>query len=92
MVGGVLARTSALRVDLGVSGTAVTSGSRTRPSHSCGGWVCDLGVVGSSSIFGLVRGSGSFPVVLPTLVLVSRMHLVERYRGFGHFLSTSSSS
>ena len=56
MVGGALARASALRVGLGVGGAAVASGSRARPSHSCDGWVCDLGAVGASSIFGLVRG------------------------------------
>ena len=60
----------------------------------CGwdGWVCGLGVVGDSSIFGLVRGAGAFPVVLPTLVLVSRMQLARLHRGFGHFLSAASSS
>ncbi len=42
-----------------------TSGSHGRPSHSC-----DVGV---SLIFGLVRGSGTFSVVFPTFVLVSRM-------------------
>ena len=68
MVGGVLARASAICVSLGVGGAAVASGSRARPSHSCGGWVCDLGAVDASSIFGLVRGTGSFAAVLPTLV------------------------
>ncbi len=92
MVGGVLARASALRVGLGVGGAAVASGSRARPSHSRDGWVCDLGAVGASSIFGLVRGAGAFAAVLPTLVLVSRMQLAQRYRGFGHFLSAASSS
>ena len=44
----------------------------------CGrdGWVCCLGAVGTSPIFGLVRGAGTFVVVLPTFVLVSRMQLV----------------
>jgi hypothetical protein len=92
MVGGVLTRTSTLRVGLGVGGSTVASGSRARPSHSCGGWVCDLGAVGVSSIFGLVRGSGVFAAVLPTLVLVSRFQLAQRYRGFAHFLSAASSS
>ena len=46
----------------------------TRPSHLCDVWVGDLGVVGVSSIFGLIRGSGAFAAVLPTFVLVSRMH------------------
>ena len=73
MVGGALARALAFRVGLGVGGAAVASGSRARPSHSCGGWVCGLGAVGASSIFGLVCGAGAFAAVLPTLVLVSRM-------------------
>jgi hypothetical protein len=51
-----------------------------------------VGAVDVSSIFGLVRGTGSFTVVLPTLVLVSRMKLAPRYRGFGHFVSAESSS
>ena len=55
MVGGALARVSAFRVGLGVGGAVVASGSRAPPSHSCGGWVCDLGAVGASLIFGLVR-------------------------------------
>jgi hypothetical protein len=59
---------------------------------ACGGWLCDLGAVGASSIFGLVRGAGSFAAVLPTLVLVSRIQLAQRYRDFGHFLSATSSS
>ena len=92
MVGDVLTRASGLRVGLGVGGSTVASGSRARPSHSCGGWVCGLGVVGASSIFGLVHGVGSFAAVLPTLFLVSRMQLAQRYRGFGHFLSAASSS
>jgi hypothetical protein len=75
-VGGTLTRDSALSVVLGVGGTVVTSESRVRPSHSCDGCVCDLGVVGDSSIFGLIRGSGAFVVVFPTFVLVSRIHLV----------------
>jgi hypothetical protein len=51
-------------------------------------WVC--GVV--SSIFGLVRGSGSFASVFPTFVLVSRIHLAQQYRDNGHFRSVVSSS
>ena len=58
MVGVVLPRVSTFRVDLGVSGSAVVSGSSAHPSYSCGGWVCDLGVVVSSLIFGLIRGKG----------------------------------
>jgi hypothetical protein len=92
MVGDVLTRASALSVGLGVGGAAVASGSLTPPSHSCDGWVCDMGVVGVSSIFGLVRGGGSFTAVVPTLVLVSRMQLAQRYRDFGHYLSAASSS
>ncbi len=49
-------RVSVFRVGLGVGGAAVGSGSRARPSHSCDGWVCDLGGVGALLIFGLVRG------------------------------------
>ena len=43
--------------------------------------MCDLGAVGVSSIFGLVRGTGAFVEVLPTFVLVSRIQLAQRYRG-----------
>ena len=68
------------------------TGSRARPSHSCGGWVCDLGAVGASSIFGLVRGSGAFAAVLPSFDLVSRMSFAQHHRGFGHFFSAASSS
>jgi hypothetical protein len=64
-----------LCVGLGVGGVAVASGSRTRPSYSCDGWVCDLGAVGDSPIFGLIRRDGAFVAVLPTFVLVSRMKL-----------------
>jgi hypothetical protein len=73
MVSGALARAAALRVGLGVGGAAIASGLRARPSHSCDGWVGDLGAVCASSIFGLVRGAGAFAAVLPTFVLVSRM-------------------
>jgi hypothetical protein len=48
------------------------------------GWGCGLGAVGASSIFGLVRGTGSFTVVLPTFVLVSRMKLSQQYRDNDH--------
>jgi hypothetical protein len=75
-----------------VGGTAVTSGSRARPSHSCDGWVCDLGVVVTTLIFGLVRGTGAFSVVLPTFVLVSRMQFAKRYRGNVTSFSVASSS
>ncbi len=91
MVDGVLERASTLRVGLGVGGKTVVSRSRTRPSHSCDGWVGDLGAVGASSIFGLIRGVGAFAAVLPTFVLVSRMQLAQQYRGNDHFLSAASS-
>ena len=78
MVGDALSRASSFRVGLGVGGAAVVSGSCAHPSHSCGGWVCDLGVVDDSLIFGLVCGSGSFTPVLPTFVLVSRMQFTQR--------------
>jgi hypothetical protein len=55
------------------------------------GWVGGLGAVGTSPIFGLVRRVGAFSVVLPTFVLVSRMHLAQQYRGNDHFLSAVSS-
>ncbi len=54
--------------------------------------MCGLGVVGTSPIFGLVRRTGSFAVVLPTFVIVSRMVVVEKYRDHDHFLITVSSS
>jgi hypothetical protein len=37
------------------------------------GWVCGLGVVGVSSMCGLVRRTGTFTPVFSTFVLVSRM-------------------
>jgi len=81
MVGGALARASDFRVGLGVGGATVVSGSRASPSHSCDGWVCYLGAVGASLTFGVIRGAGAFDVVLPTFVLVSGIHLAQRYRG-----------
>jgi hypothetical protein len=48
-----LSMASALRVGLCVGRALTASGSRTRPSHSCDGWVCDFGVVGDLWIFGL---------------------------------------
>ena len=75
MVGGALTRASALRVVLGVGRALITSGSHTRPSHSCDGWVCDLGVVGVPLIFGLTRGAGAFPGGLLTFDLVSGFQL-----------------
>ena len=66
----------ALRVGLGVGGVAIASGSRARPTHLCDRWVCDLGTVGDSSVFGWVRGVG----------------VAQQFRGNGHFLSVVSSS
>ena len=60
LVDGALTRASGLSVDLGVGRSLIVSGSRTRPSHSCDGWVGDLGVVGVPLIFGLARGAGAF--------------------------------
>ncbi len=48
---------------------------------------CDLGVVGVSSIFGWVRGTGTFASVLPTFVLVSRIQLTKKYRANDYFLN-----
>jgi hypothetical protein len=51
-----------------------------------------LGEVGVSLLFGLVRGPGAFVVVVPTFVLVSRIHLAQRYRGnVTSFITVSSS-
>ncbi len=77
MVGVVLTRTSALRVGLGVGRALIASGSRTRPSHSCDGWMCDLGVVGAPLIFGLSRGAGVFDGRLLTFALVSGFQLAQ---------------
>ena len=54
--------------------------------------MCDVGAVGASSIFGLVRGAGAFAAVLPTCSLVSRMQLAQRYRGNATSFSAASSS
>ena len=52
MVGGALARASAFRVGLGVSGATIVSGSYVRPSHS---WISCLLTsslsIGISSLF-----------------------------------------
>jgi hypothetical protein len=59
------------------------------------GWdtgVCGLGAVSTSLAFGLVRGAGAFPVLLPSFALVSRMPFAQHNRGFGHFFSAASSS
>ncbi len=75
-----------MRVDLGVGRSLIESGSHTRPSHSCDGWVCDLGVVGVPLIFGLSRGTGAFTGGPLTFVLVSGFHLAQNYCGKCHFL------
>ena len=54
--------------------------------------MCDLGVVGASLIFGLVRGAGAFDAVLPTYVLVSRIQFAQRYRDNATSFITVSSS
>ena len=81
MVGDTLTRTSTFRFDLGVGGGFITSGFRTRPSHSCDGWVCDLGALDASSIFGLVRRSGSFTGGLLTFPSVSEIQIAQHNRG-----------
>jgi len=92
MVGGALARASAFRVGLGVGGAVIAPGLRACPSRSCDGWVCGLGAVGASLVFGLVRGAGAFAAVLPSFALVSRMPFAQHNHGFGHFFSATSSS
>jgi hypothetical protein len=92
MVDGALVRTSDFRVGLGVGGTVIAPGLRDCPSHSCDGWVCGLGVVDVSLVFGLVRGSGVFSTVIPSFVLVSRIPFVQRYRVNTTSFSTTSSS
>ena len=89
MVGGALARASALRIGLGVGRVLIASGSRTRPSHSCDGWVCDLGVVGAPLIFGLARGAGAFAWGLLTFALVSGLQLAQHNCGKCHFFSAA---
>jgi hypothetical protein len=56
------------------------------------GWVCGLGVVGVSLAFGLVRGAGTFAVVLPSFALVSKMPFAQRYRGNATSFRAASSS
>jgi hypothetical protein len=70
-------------------GRFIVSGSHTRPSHSCDGWMCDLGVVGVPLIFGLARGPGVFAGRLLTFVLVSGFQLAQNYCGKYHFFNTS---
>jgi hypothetical protein len=50
------------------------------------GWVCGLGAVGVSSIFGLVRRTGTFTGGMLTFSLVSGLQLAQHWRpreGFG---------
>jgi hypothetical protein len=54
----------------------------------CDGWVCGLGVVGASLVFGLVRGAGAFDSVLPSFALVSGIPFAQHNRDFGHFFTT----
>ena len=82
-------RASVLRVVLGVGRALIASGSRTRPSHSCDGWVCDLGVVGAPLIFGLARGAGAFAGGLLTFALVSGLQLAQHNCGKCHFFSAA---
>ncbi len=91
-VGDTLTRVSTFRVGLGVAGAVIAPGLHTCPSRSCDGWVCGLGAVVASLVFGLVRGSGSFAAVLPSFALVSRMPFAQHNHGFGHFFSATYSS
>jgi hypothetical protein len=91
-VGGALARVSAFRVGLGVAGTVIAPGFLACPSRSCDGWVCGLGVVDTSLVFGLVRGTGAFAAVLPSFALFSRMPFAQHNHGFGNFFSATYSS
>ena len=77
MVGVTLTRASVLCVGFGVGRVIIVSGSHTRPSHSCDGWVCDLGVVGVPLIFGLTRGSGTFVGGMLTFALVSGFQIAQ---------------
>jgi hypothetical protein len=92
MVGGALTRASSFRVGLGVGGAVIAPGLGACPSRSCDGWVCGLGEVVVSLVFGLVRGSGAFAAVLPSFALVSRMPFARHNHGFGHFFRATSSS
>ena len=89
MVDGSLTRASALCVDLGVGRTLITSGSCTHPSHSCDGWVCDLGVVGVPLIFGLARRTGVFDGGLLTFTFVSGFQVTQRNCTTHHFFRTA---
>jgi hypothetical protein len=50
------------------------------------------GVDGRGMSFGLVRGAGTFTVVLPSFALVSRMPFAQHNHGFDHSFSAMSSS
>jgi hypothetical protein len=84
-------RASAFRVGLGVGGAVIAPGLRACSSRSCDGWVCGLGAVGASLVFGLVRGAGAFAPVLPSFVLVSNMSFAQHNRGFTTSFSATSS-
>jgi hypothetical protein len=92
MVDGALVRLSAFRVGLGVGGAVIVPGLRACPSRSCDGWVCGLGVVGASLVFGLTRGTGAFAEVLPSFALVSRMPFTQHNHDFGHIFRGTTSS
>jgi hypothetical protein len=70
MVGCALRSASAFRVRFGVGGAVIDPGLRACPLRLCDGWVCGLGAVGASLVFGLVRGAGAFAAVLPLFALV----------------------
>ena len=55
-------------------------------------WVCGLGEVVTSLVFGLVRGSRAFATVLPSFALVSRIPFAQHNHDFGHFFNATSSS
>ncbi len=80
------------RVGLGVGGAVIAPGLRACPSHLCDGWVCGLGAVDASLVFGLVRGTGDFAAVLPSFVLLSKMPFAQHSRGFATSFSAASSS
>ena len=78
-----------MRVGLGVGRAFIASGSHTHPSHSCNGWVGDLGVVGDPLIFGLPRRTGAFAGGLLTFALVPGFQLAQHNRGKCHFFSAA---
>ena len=79
-------------VGLGVGWAVIDHGWLACPSHSCDGWVCGLGAVVVSLVFGLVRGTGDFAAVLPSFALVSRIPFAQRYRDNTTSFSGASSS